>query len=563
MKRTERWGVALPDLAIATAALAFLVIKYRLISSINVNWDEFLFLSRVHEFHRGDLGTAFQTFHVHLFQWLVAVRGNEVDQIIAARYAMFAMRVGSVVLVFLLALRLASRSGALVAALGTLTFSYLLRHGEAFRADPMIAFLFLLAAALLVWRIESSAAVVVAAIAVAVAASISIKAAIFAPTLAVLLALMCWNVEADARRRRLRQVALFATTTAVAYVLCYVAHSAAAAASATEVVQRAAATGGGMLGNAQVHVFTRTLRADWPFWILGLAGAGIAVFDALRHRDRSPRGVRALLLLSFLLPLISLDVYRNTFPYFYAMLVPLAALAAGYAVTRVEDLAGPRWHAIVVLVPAAALTARGAQFVRAIGPNETEAQRTVLSAVHAIFPEPVPYLDRGGMVSSFPSANMFMSTYVTAAYRRRGVPVMARIVTSRQPKFLLANVFGLELDKSWKTVTASGHRLLREDFEFLQDNFVHHWGPLWVPGKRVTLRDGEEVPVMIVVAGTYTVESPAPVRIDGTRVSPNAVIDLAPGVHEISGNGTLTLRLGAHLPRPAVPLPTQALFVPL
>lgn len=558
-----RWRVGLADLVVAAAALAFLAVKYRLISSVNVNWDEFLFLSRVHEFQRGELSTAFQTFHVHLFQWLVGVRGTEVDQIIAGRYVVYVLRLASVVLVFLLASRLASRSGALVAALGTLTFSFLVRHGEAFRADPMIAFLFLLAATLLVWNMDSVPAVLGAAVAVALAASISIKTAIFGPTLVCVLAVMCWSVEADARRRRVRHAFAFAITAAFAYGIFYVAHAAATSAPAAEVLQRAAATGGGMLGNAQMGIFARTLRWDWPFWVLCGVGAAVAVVDVFRYRDNSAPRVRALLLLSLLLPLVSLDLYRNTFQYFYAMIVPVAALAAAYAIARAEHSAG-RWrHAIVVLVPALGLSVRGSEVLRTIGPDESEAQRAVLTAVHTIFPEPVSYLDRCGMVSSFPSANMFMSTYVTGAYRRRGVAVMPGIVATRQPRFLLANVLGLELDKPWPALMASGHRLLREDFEFLQNNFVHHWGPIWVPGKRIMLREGIPVRVSIVVGGPYTVESEASVSIDGTGYAPNAVVQLAPGTHAVGGSGTLTLRSGARLPYPAVTLPVQPLFAPL
>lgn len=558
-----RWRLGLADVAVATAALAFLVVKYRLISSVNVNWDEFQFLSRVHEFQRGELATAFQTFHVHVFQWLVGVPGTEVDQIVAGRHVVYVLRLASVILVFLLGSRLASRSGALVAVLGTLTFSYLVRHGEAFRADPVIAFLILLAATLLVWKMDSVTAVLVAGVAVALAASISIKTALFGPTLLCVLALMCWSVEADTRRRRVRHAFAFAITAAFAYGILYVTHAAVSSASSGEVLHRAALTGSGMLGNAQTGILMRTLRWDWPFWILCAAGVGVAIFDVFRDRDNSRRRVRALLLLSLLLPLISLDLYRNTFQYFYAMIVPVAALAVAYAIARVEHVAGPRWHAAVVLVPALALSARGAEALRAVGSDENEAQRAILTAVHTIFPEPVPYLDRCGMVSSFPSANIFMSTYVTRAYRRRGVPVMPEIVASRQPKFLLANVMGLELDRPWAAMMASGHRLLREDFEFLQNNFVHHWGPIWVPGKRMTLRDGVPARVSIVVGGTYTVESAASVSIDGTSYAPGAVVQLPAATHVVRGRGTLTLRSGARLSYPAVTLPVQPLFMPL
>ena len=38
-------------------------------------------------------------------------------------------------------------------------------------------------------------------------------------------------------------------------------------------------------------------------------------------------------------------------------------------------------------------------------------QRAVVAAVHRIFPEPVPYLDHGGVMASFPKVNFFMSSW--------------------------------------------------------------------------------------------------------------------------------------------------------
>jgi hypothetical protein len=62
---------------------------------ININWDEFRFLSRIYELDRGELGSAFQTFHVELFRWLLGTPGNEADQVIAGRTFAFALRPAS------------------------------------------------------------------------------------------------------------------------------------------------------------------------------------------------------------------------------------------------------------------------------------------------------------------------------------------------------------------------------------------------------------------------------------------------------------------------------------
>ena len=276
---TERLGQAV----LLALAVAFLLAKSFLVSSININWDEFLFLSRVHEFDRGTLASAFQTFHVHLFQWLVAVRGNEVDQVLAARYTAYALRVASTILVFLLGVRVAGRTGGLVAVLATLTFSHVLRHGESFRADPLIAFLMLLTATLLIWRFESVIAVTVAALAFALAGAITIKTAIWIPAVAALLALMSWTGHAAARPVRARRAFLFMALAVAAYAAMSLMHAAATPTPGEDVARHAIASGGGMLGNARFDVLARTLRADWPFWLLFATGVRL-------RRARSPQG---------------------------------------------------------------------------------------------------------------------------------------------------------------------------------------------------------------------------------------------------------------------------------
>lgn len=563
MARGASRELLLSHVVLGVAILVFLVAKFRLLSLININWDEFLYLSRVHEFHRGELTSAFQTFHVHLFQWLVAVSagGSEIDQMLAARSVVFGLRVATSVLVFFLALRVSNRSGALVAVLATLTFSHLVRHGESFRADPLVAFLVLLSATLLVWRLKNVGAVIIAAIAFALAASITVKTAIYVPTLVGIVGVMWWTADPGARQLLLRNAILFGGAATIAYAAFYLFHTAATAAPGTEVVQRATASGAGMVGSAQFDTLLRTLRTDWAFWLLFAEGTIVATVDARRRTGSARLG--PLLLLALLLPLASLVLYRNSFEYFYVAIIPFAAVACAYSVKRAQELAPAEWRAGVPLAAAAVLAWRGWTFVDALRYDDMEPQRRLVNAVHQIFPEPVRYLDRCGMISSFPRARVFMSTYVLQRYRDRGVPSMAGIVAEDQPHFLLSNVSGLALHLPWDTVQTDQRRLLKEDFEFLQNNFVQHWGDIWVPGKRLTLSGSAPLVFTIVVAGPYTVESALPVTIDGRQLRPGDVVQLESGEHRAVGDGLVTLRFGARLPRPQSPPTWRRLFKPL
>jgi hypothetical protein len=88
---------------------------------------------------------------------------------------------------------------------------------------------------------------------------------------------------------------------------------------------------------------------------------------------------------------------------------------------------------------------------------------------------------------------------------------------------------------------------------------VHHWGPIWLPGKRLTLT-GAEVPVEIIIAGPYTVETQLPVTIDGVVTRPGDVVQLSPGTHRVTGRDSLVLRFGARIPRPKADPPFRRLF---
>ena len=65
------------------AVALVLLLKLHLLFVTNVNWDEFFYLAKVHDYLRGALAIPLQTFHIHAFTWLPWVAENEVEQIIA------------------------------------------------------------------------------------------------------------------------------------------------------------------------------------------------------------------------------------------------------------------------------------------------------------------------------------------------------------------------------------------------------------------------------------------------------------------------------------------------
>lgn len=552
----------------ALATLALLAAKFHLIGLQNINWDEFLFLSWLYDYRRGELATGLQTFHVHLIGWLAQVPGSSVDQVLAGRIQAFVLRVGASICVFLIGRRLVGSSGAWIAVLASLTFSFVLAHGESFRADPLIAFLFLAALVSLMYGTERTAPAALAGALMALATAISIKSVFYLPTLGIVV-LLSIVYDAD-RGRALRRALLFSLTMAAVLIplLAYHASAIPHQAAAQEMAGNAATAAKVMWGLSQPGVLQLTLGWDHAFWVMLGIGSTAAAVNALAGPSVPDRR-RAFTVLALVLPMASLLVYRNSFPYFYVCLVPAAAVACGLVAAQIEALLGryPSMAALSVFVLGLLLVSNAVVFLRYNGDDALAPQRQLLAGIAEVFPQPVPYIDRCSMVSAYPKVGLFMSTLVLKRYREKGEPVMERLVRERQPVFLIANSPGLMLDLPYSRVERTAYALLQPDFEFLQANFIPHWGPLWVSGKRLQVVSEESTPFRIEVGGPYTVESAHEVMIDGVPRRPGDVLVLQRGLHGARGGagaaGDLVLRYGAHLPVPVQSPPDGPLFTGL
>jgi hypothetical protein len=109
--------------------------------------------------------------------------------------------------------------------------------------------------------------------------------------------------------------------------------------------------------------------------------------------------------------------------------------------------------------------------------------------------------------------------------------------------------------------------LLPEDREALAGAYVHHWGPVYVAGKRLTASSSQctgPLQFDLLIPGRYTLEANGPVDIDGRLVVPGQSIDLIRGVHRatvLPESEPATLRWGEGLYRPAQAPPREEFFL--
>lgn len=502
----------------AIACLTLLGAKLWLISRINVNWDEFNFLSHVFESTRGELRLLLQGTFVHLFRWLPLLDANEVDLVVAGRLAMWPLLAVTAFFIWRLASVWISKPIALVAVVCYLSTWPVQLHGASFRYDSLIVALITTSAWLITRSVEKPRTLHIAALLFGAAVALSIKSLLFAPMLAALIVVRMPGAPGWSARSAAVRLASFAALAVAITALLLMVHGFTLGQNphAANGFARIAFTT--MLLDVpflpRSAIFSMLQNADPFFWTLLAAGFLCA---AAQPRYRS-----ACVLLLGLSPLL---FYRNAWPYFYVvMLAPacvFTAVAVETAASFLVSRSQPRGAALIVATFIVAFAARGALHVAYLSIDRQGVQRAVVDAVHQVFPSPVPYVDHSGMIASFPKANMFMSTWGMARYRETGRSFMDDAIANSQPKFMLLNRAELDAQGSGARV------LLPRDREVLVRHYLPYLGPIYVAGTEFDLSNGTESATQLPFAGGYRLESEGPVIINGVRHEPGEVIEFA------------------------------------
>ena len=517
----HKWLASAATAIPVAACLAIVIAKFLLIWRININWDEFYFLSHVHAMVRGELSRTFQMAHTYLFQWLPLLGNDEIQQILAARLVMFALLVLTAVLVWKLTFQWVSPRVAAFAPLCYLAASPVLRHGASFRADSLLAPLTLGALLLLTARPVRHQTDCLAGLCVGIAVAVSVKTVLMGPLFLAVVLLGQTRAADMSMQQRLKgifvQLARFGVVAAAIAGLLILILWIVMPAAPTETVGEfvAQVSRKTLLDSTLVPQFASlraTLGADWPVW--WLLGGGWLV--ALVRRN--------FLVAACGLSLLPLLFYRNSFAYYYiVMLAPAAVLTAEFLDGIMQTLRGRVGETALNLVPVgliSIITLSAAVNLRPLVNDDIARQRSVVAAVHEIFPTAVPYIDHSGMIGSFPKVNFFMSSWGIENYRAGGKPFMRDAINQHRPPLLLAN----------RTILEPGHRdflaLLPADRKLISESYIQYWGPIYVAGAHASLGAGKAATVSMPFPGRYRLEAKCPVLIDEIRRMPGDIITI-------------------------------------
>ena len=533
-----------------------------------VNWDEFYYLSFVSQYLNNHLDKALQTFHVHFFSWLELVSSNEVNQIVAARAIMLLLQLATGLIIYRISHRFMDKSAALFSVLSYFCVSYVLKTGASFRVDPIATFLLMASLDLILLNSKRIKYSILIGALLALSLMITIKSALYFPTIALIAAVLLY--DSDERRGDILRFIATAISAVLFCGLLYAFHKLSI--NIETVGNDISIMSGGFNKTLNHNVFFpikifmfHSVIVDFVFWITFTYGFMITVFSFKKGERMIVPPINAMLLLTFVLPLLSVLVYRNAFPYFYAFMLAPASVFCGIA-----------WHSILNINKSQKINFIASLIVLLLFVNtisngfvfpyrkNLDRQRALLEVIHKAFPNPVKYFDRCSMVSSFPQVGFFMSTWGVENYRQAGVAVIAESIKKQKPVFFIANTALLDLSGDPGRNTKLNNGLLHSDELAIQDNYIHHWGEIYVAGKQFYLEeDGAEEQFSLLIEGIYTLEGESEVFIDNTLIKPGKTVDLLVGSHAIKAKdnkGSYTLRWGDKLYRPKTQPQAKAIF---
>ncbi|SJM31303.1 ArnT family glycosyltransferase [Mesorhizobium delmotii] len=514
-----------------------------------VNWDEFHFLSLVFEYRRASLSLALQTFHVHLFSWLVLLPTDEIGTIVVARCLMWLLHLATLWFLLKTTESLLSVRGALWATLLYATLVFVMQHATSFRADPIITALLMGALFGLTRDRLPLGVLTLSALAVTLAGLISIKSVFYVPIIIMVAVLRLVRTH---DKMLLRNMVIALAIAVVAFAGLFLWHATSLAQSGSPAKNTlTTAYNKQLVDNDLFHgarFLLYSLVGSAPQWSVIGAGIGLAIARVIK--TRSVERLHALTILSFTSPLLLIAFYRNSFPYFYVfMMAPVAVVVALIAdeLRALSKIAGT----LPVIFVALAVVQAVSELQR-----DQSAQQSLISAVHQIFPEPVPYIAQAGVIVRYPNAGFLMSTWGIEQYRNRGEPVLLHAINEKKPLFVIVSGPALSAALEPDTNAAKpGEELLPADIVALRENYLRHWGPIWIAGKQLPATSGMEAAFALTIPGPYTITADAPVQIDQQLVHPGDVVELAVGMHTYRG-GTAALHHGRNPPVPARGPPT-------
>lgn len=436
---------------------------------------------------------------------------------------------------------------ALLVPLLYVSAGYVMQHGFSFRIDPMLTAGLATAICILLRSRLTACGIIGFGACAAFAAIVSIKAVLYAPAFAGIMAYRL--MSAENRRDEATRLAVAIGSAIAIWAVLYFWHSQFVTAQ-----EGALTRGNAVVQSSASYLFFLGIPPYWfmilrAFIMAPLLAGLLLVTPFFLYKAQVPLATKVLFA-GLWLPLLCVLFYVNTAGYFYVFLFAPLALSVILPLSRISRRFSPMLVAI-------ALGSVAVGIFMLEDSSTIDRQRKLEVNVREVFEEPVAYFDHNFMLAGWPKANGFMTPWGMQRYRDAGIPTYRQAMEREPVPLLLAN---------WWTIRAmleagDDTLLLPEDNEALRNNYIAFSWPIWIAGKDYTSRL-EPFRDEFLVPGDYTVEV-ASVSVDGQVYEIGDVIRLERGLHDIAFPARSGGRLvwGDRLQRPAEPLEPGPLYV--
>ena len=530
---------------VLVAACLIVTLQINLVFAKSINWDEFFYFSEIQQLNDGLLTQSLQTFHTRLFGVLRQLPLDPVGQLLTGRVFMLACELVAGYALYGIARRFVENRVAALCALTYLSAGYVFLHGFAFRADPLATALLMMALLCLLRRDFNWQTVTIISVILGLASAITIKVVFYAPAFAGVAWLRWDEAERDNRRAISLASAAMIVGSAAVFAGLVLAHRTGIDTSS----QR-----NGTAASALDTVFAAGLvpQANYLWQQILLAPhAAMLILAAPLFWGRFKNSERVALV-GFVLPLMTIAFYRNSYPYYFVFVLAPAMVTVGPALNRLLGYIG-YWPYIAIL-------SANALVLNLVEPRQVLAnQRSLVAGVHQIFPRPVAHFGFSGMIGDFPRPlSILVSGWGLQSYRSGEQPTLIELANERPIPLLIVNhpVIVAAVENR-----PSAESLLPADAKMLRENYLQHWGIVWVAGKRIPKGTGTTA-TEFIVPGTYTVEG-GNIRIDSNALSAGEVVYISRGKHVFTADpfNDADVRWGNHLTVPSRAPPSgNALF---
>ncbi|MEP5937314.1 MAG: hypothetical protein ABJ239_03210 [Erythrobacter sp.] len=521
----------------ALAAFVLVALQVELAFHKSINWDEFFHLSQIHTHLRGEAVQWQQTPHVPLFSWVPSFVSEPIDQAIWIRLMLLPCGIITAIAIWLTARRFTDNTAAAVAAIAWFGAGYVFMHSFALRADMIAAMLLTLALCAIVNLSSRWLALIIAALLAALAFIATMKSLLYLPAFA---AVVVWRLDL------LKNIGVLAICAIGAITVAGAIYMVLPSGVARDIVT--------LLEASARRMFDAGIFPNGGYFLVQLATAPAftaMIIAGLWAQRKADGPFPWWLPIGLALPLLSVVIYRNSYPYFYAFILPPVAIAAAWGVQSVTK----RYSIKAVLL----VTVMGAGILSlAEDRSVIDNQRIVHAGIAEIFPEKVPYIDDVGFRPDYPRAvPHFASGWSLEVYRENDHAMYDHAIETVVSPMLLRQGYALE---QLQPDADDPMALLPEDTAALRDNYLQHWGMIFVAGKRFEVSPDART-YQIKMPGIYTLEGGA-VTIDGTLYEPGDSIELKRGAIEVGPimKGGTAIRWGDNLAVPETPFPQDPLF---